>query len=248
MLFRSGGNHETSLFDKTKNKKSEFPKSYIAAYTAKFLSALKIYHFHDTGETSKMKLASDIHDNEFLREDASNLAAFLYYLQEKHPVNFSIIEGLVRQIAPYFEKFILKPNRLNEKTIFLEWKEKGNNKRFYASNLSDGTLRMICLITLLNQPKLPSVIIIDEPELGLHPAAIGLFASMIKSSSVDSQFLITTQSVNLINYFEPEDIVVVDRKENQSVFNRLSSDKLEDWLEEYSIGEIWEKNIIGGRP
>lgn len=141
------------------------------------------------------------------------------------------------------------PNRLNEQLIQLEWKQKGTvDTYFNAYQLSDGTLRFICLATLLLQPDLPKTVIIDEPELGLHPVAVNKLAALIKKASREAQIIISTQSVNLVDNFELEDIIVVDRKDNATVFNRLDSENLAHWLEDYSLGEIWEKNVIGGQP
>lgn len=211
-----------------------------------FLS-FKIFHFHDTGFNSKVKNPSRTQDNKTLQEDAGNLAAFLYILQETKPKYFSLIEKVINSIAPFFGNFFLEPDEKNPEQIFLRWQEKGSEQLFTAHNLSDGTLRMICLTTLLMQPDLPDTIIIDEPELGLHPFAISKLAGMLKIASVNSQIIISTQSVNLVNQFSANNIIVVDRVGNQSVFERQSEDSLKTWLEEYSIGELWEKNVIGGR-
>ena len=119
---------------------------------------------------------------------------------------------------------------------------------FNAYQLSDGTLRFICLATLLLQPNLPQTIIIDEPELGLHPVAVNKLAALIKKASAKTQIIISTQSVNLVDNFGPQDIIVVDRKDNATVFNRLDAESLDVWLKDYSLGEIWEKNVIGGQP
>ena len=223
-------------------------KSSVGKYVKQAFQSFKIYHFHDTSDFSPIKKVCDINDNQFLREDASNLASFLYLLQEKYESHFKQIQQSVRLIAPFFDRFDLKPSALNEEKIRLEWKEVGTDKYFNASHLSDGSLRMICLLTLLLQPKPPQTIIIDEPELGLHPSAIQLLASLIKSVSHQSQVIISTQSVTFINQFEPENIVIVERKDNQSVFKRLENEALADWLNDYALGEIWEKNVIGGRP
>lgn len=213
-----------------------------------YMNSLKVFHFHDTSKTSKIKQACQITDNQFLREDGSNLAAYLYTLQQTHPKDFKRIEMLVRSVAPYFERFDLKPDRINPDMIRLEWNEKGSDAHFTAKHLSDGSLRFIALATLLLQPEAPQVIIIDEPELGLHPFAINKLAGLIKKASATTQIIISTQSVNLVDNFEPEDIVTVDRANGQSEFNRQSSDTLKDWLTEYSISDLWNKNVIGGRP
>ncbi len=217
-------------------------------YVNFYMQSFKIFHFHDTSPTAKIKHKGNIDDNSFLRENGQNLAAYLYFLQEKHSKDFKKIELVIKAIAPFFDSFVLQPDRIREDQIRLEWKEKDSDMYLNATHLSDGTLRFMALATLLLQPNLPKVIIIDEPELGLHPFAINKLAGLIKKASAQSQIIIATQSVNLIDNFEPEDIITVDRKEKQSVFQRQSSETLKDWLQEYSIGDLWNKNVIGGRP
>ena len=216
----------------------------------RLLSSWRLYHFHDTSSVSPMKKNADIHDNRYLRVDGSNLAAFLYLLREKHEDSYRFLRNTVRLVAPFFDDFILEPLALNEDTIRLEWKHVGTDAYFDVSSLSDGTLRFIALAALLQQPveMRPSVILLDEPELGLHPYAITLLASMIKTASVDTQVILATQSPILLDYFEPEDVLVADRVDGATEFRRLSSDKLAIWLEDYSIGELWEKNYLEGNP
>lgn len=212
------------------------------------LESYRVYHFHDTSDTAAVKASCDVEDNRVLRPQAENLAAFLYWLQEKKPDYFSNIEDTIRQIAPFFDGFRLAPSRLNENRIRLEWKEKGSDAYFNASALSDGTLRFICLATLLLQPELPAVVLLDEPELGLHPAAVTLLANLLASASTRSQVLVATQSVTLVNQFEPADVWAVDRLDNQSVFRHLADDDMSSWLDQYALGELWEKNLLGARP
>ncbi len=231
---------------------SEIPgsKRRVAHYVSKYLDSWRLYHFHDTSESAKVKQTCNIADNKTLQPDARNLAAFLYLLENKHPDHFENIQDAVRMVAPFFDCFNLHPSQLNEDKIRLEWKEKGSDDYFNASALSDGTLRFICLATLLLQPEtiLPSIIFLDEPELGLHPYAITVLAGLLRSTSQRVQVIVATQSVTLVNQFEPEDIVVVDRDKEQSVFNRLDRPDMTDWLEEYGLGDLWEKNVLGGRP
>ncbi len=213
-----------------------------------YFTQFNIFHFHDTGNSSPMKQPSRIGDNAWLRADGSNLAAFLYMISQRYPKHFRIIEQTIRFVTPFFSKFDLKPDGLNPDYIKLNWQEQDSDTYFDANNLSDGSLRFIALSTLLLQPVLPDTIIIDEPELGLHPSAIIKLAALIKMASAKSQVIISTQSINLLDQFVPENIIVVERQNNQSVFTRLESDKLAEWLSEYSIGELWDKNVIGGRP
>jgi predicted ATPase len=213
------------------------------------LKEFDVYHFHDTSDTSPIKAVSDLHDNARLKRDGSNLAAFLYYLKEKESKHFKRIELTVKSIAPFFDHFVLEPNRLNEQKIQLEWREKGFPETYFnAYHLSDGTLRFICLATLLMQPNPPATIIIDEPELGLHPVAINKLAALVRKASEKTQVILSTQSINLIDNFEPEDIIVTDRKENGSVFERLNPEELKGWLEDYTLGDLWGQNKLGAQP
>lgn len=220
------------------------------ARLARNLNCWRLYHFVDTSATSPLKMTADINDNRFLRPDGSNLAAFLYYLRHKHESSYHLIQGVIRQVAPFFDDFVLEPLKLNPNTIQLEWRHKGSDAYFDASSLSDGTLRFIALATLFLQPESdrPSVILVDEPELGLHPRAITLLASMVKQASVTTQVIISTQSPLLLDHFQPEDVLVADRVNGGTQLTRLDSAKLQAWLEDYSLGQLWEKNELGGRP
>jgi predicted ATPase len=221
--------------------------SIRARFLSEYFQDFNVFHFHDTSSSSALKQPSKRHDYDYLREDGSNLAAFLFRIKDTHPKHFKIIEHTIKSVAPFFEKFDLKPDAQNPDVIFLNWFEQGSDDYFNAHNLSDGTLRFIALTTLLLQPELPKTIILDEPELGLHPFAVAKLAGMIKKASVHSQIIVATQSVNLVNEFSADDIVVANREDSQTVFKRQSDESLKAWLEDYSIGELWEKNVIGGR-
>jgi predicted ATPase len=232
------------------HKESKMPSknSRIAGFVFANIVNWRVYHFHDTSVSSKMKLIGDLNDNEIFKPDAANLAAFLYFLREKHDDYYRNIVDTIKLVAPFFDDFILRPSKLNKNKIQLEWKQKGSEDYFDANSLSDGTLRFICLTTLLLQPDLPSLLLLDEPELGLHPYAITLLASLLKSTSTKTQVIVSTQSVTLVNQFDPENIIVVDREDGQSTFKKLKKDEMDDWLEHYGLGDLWEKNILGGRP
>ncbi len=236
------GGHETSLLRKSQSLR----KKGIVDHVIESFRSWQVYHFHDTGRNAKVKQTGDIEDNSFLRSDASNLAAFLYLLENKYPEHYRRIVKTIRLIAPFFQDFTLQPSRLNESKIRLEWRQVGSDDYFDASQLSDGTLRMMSLATLLLQPNPPKTIVIDEPELGLHPYAIEVLSSLLKSAR--SQIIISTQSVPLVDTFDAADIVVVNQKDGKSTFERLQEDQLETWLEDYSLGELWTKNLIGARP
>ena len=210
----------------------------------------RVYHFHDTGRSARVKQGHNISNNKFLFYDAANLAAFLYRLKQNYEKNYVEIVQTIQLIAPYFDDFVLEPQEGNEEQIILKWRQKGCEDIFNASQLSDGTLRFICITTLLLQPHdlQPATIIIDEPELGLHPYAITIFAEMVNQLSDEKQIIISTQSVELLNEFSADDVVIVNRSENGSQFIRLDPDQLQEWLEnDYALGDLWKKNILGGR-
>lgn len=236
-------------WDKTVEESEISERKYPRAiYIKTLLESFIVYHFHDTSKTSPMRQPCPVGDNATLRHDASNLPAVLYRLQQTDISAFRLIEATVRSVAPYFKRFKLAPMMTDESRIKLEWEEEDSDMYLDASSLSDGTLRFIALATLLLQTNLPDTIIIDEPELGLHPAAMVKLSAMIKKAASKAQVIIATQSVTLISNFSIEDLIVVGRNENQSTFHRLDEKDFDQWLEEYSVGELWEKNIIGGRP
>jgi predicted ATPase len=215
------------------------------------LNNCRVYHFHDTSSTARVQQFCYIADSRPLMPDGGNLAAFLYRLQNQDEgFAYHRIVSTLRMIAPYFDDFVLEPDGANPRDIMLNWRERDSAELFGPHQLSDGTLRAILLIALLLQPEeeLPRLIIMDEPELGLHPYALNVVASLIKMASNHCQVLISTQSSSFLDNFDPEDIIVVDRKGKESIFTRPSPSMLESWLEEYSLGEIWEKNVIGGGP
>ncbi len=214
------------------------------------MSDWRVYHFHDTSSSARVKQIGDIGDNEALRSDASNLAACLYRLRNTARASYELIVSMVQRVAPFFDDFKLHPDRNNEDKIRLEWAERGSDAYFNAHALSDGTLRFICLATLLLQPELPSVVLLDEPELGLHPLAITLLAELLQRAAHHTQVIVSTQSVTLVDELEPTDLVVVDRETSTgaSVFRRPTPDEARGWLDDYSLGELWQKNVLGGRP
>ncbi|MEJ7638286.1 MAG: AAA family ATPase, partial [Singulisphaera sp.] len=213
------------------------------------LDQCRIYHFHDTSPTARVRQYSYIGNNRWLMSDAANLAAVLYRLHEENGVVYRRIVATTRQIAPFFDDFVLEPTG-GGRDIILNWRQRGSDLIFGPHQLSDGTLRAVCLIALLLQPvaDLPDLIIVDEPELGLHPYALNVIASLFEAAAHHTQVLIGTQSSSFLDHFDPEDVIVVDHDGKESTFHRLDPAKLKEWLGEYSLGEVWEKNVIGGGP
>jgi len=224
--------------------------SLVWDYTVPAMRSWRVYHFHDTSISALVKQVHGVSDYEYLREDARNLAAFLNRLKEHHNAHYQRIVKSIQMVAPFFGDFLLRPYAGNADQIQLEWTEAGQDVPFKASALSDGTLRFICLTTVLLQPEdfMPATILIDEPELGLHPFAITMLGAMMKTTSLQHQIIVSTQSVELVNEFDLEDLIVVDKKGGKSDFNRPDPVALHEWLQDYSLGDLWKKNILGGRP
>lgn len=172
-------------------------------------------------------------------------------LRGAHAWHYEQIRDAVRLVYPKFDDFLLEPSRLNKNTIVLRWREKDSDYEFGVHQASDGSLRFMCLATLLLQPfdhkNAPFAITLDEPELGLHPYAIGLLADLLQQAASSAQIIVATQSAALLaSAAGPEDTLVVTRDGDASRVRRLTESELSPWLESYSLGEIWEKGTITG--
>jgi predicted ATPase len=221
-------------------------QGYIPPELQTFMKTWRVYHFHDTSEGSPAKTTPPTSDSLQLHANASNLPVILNKLRTHHEATYRRILDVIRLAAPFVEDLVLELDTPDAKALRLRWKHRGWDTVFDVSDLSDGTLRFICLAVLLLQPTPPKTILIDEPELGLHPHAVSLIAGMMQSAAATSQIICATQSVTLVNQFEPADVIVVDRRDDASEFTRWPIEKLRDWLDEYALGDIWEKNVIGG--
>ena len=223
--------------------------SGVGHYIYESVSSWTVYHFHDTSPLSPMRRDQPLQDTGRFRHDASNIAPFLVGLKEEEPGSYELIRDTVRLIAPFFDDFLLRPQtRGANEQVRLEWLQKGSDFPFQPNQLSDGTIRFTCLAICLLQPDPPASVVIDEPELGLHPFAISMLADLIKSASERTQVIVSTQSPTLLDYFDPTQIIVVNRREGRSTFERLNPQALAGWMEEYSVGELWQKNVVQGGP
>ncbi|MBK9649108.1 MAG: AAA family ATPase [Deltaproteobacteria bacterium] len=239
----------------------------IADQALRTLRRMSYFHFHDTSPSSKLRSNARGVDHQYLRSDGSNLAAYLLARKlgerEDSRAAWRMLEGLVRQVAPFIKSLEPTPNvdepeafrwndpelRLDQVTVRLDWIDENDN-RFGVGQLSDGTLRAIALFAALTQPgaTLPTFITIDEPELGLHPAALALFVELVRSISHRAKVVLATQSPALLNLVEPEEVRVVERVNGATQLRRLDRESLAEWLEEYSLAELYDKNLLGGRP
>ncbi|MEO8379698.1 MAG: AAA family ATPase [Acidobacteriota bacterium] len=221
----------------------------IAAYVLPAVRSWRVFHFHDTSSSAQVRLAQPVRDNLHFKPDAANLGPFLRMLRQRFPANYATIVETVRMVAPFFGDFVHRDDP--EERMELEWLEADDPDTPRGPlQLSDGTLRFICLATLLLQPVAlrPDLILVDEPELGLHPYALAVLGSLLQQASERKQLIVSTQSVELVNQMAPGDVIVTERRDGASVFERVDADRLKEWLEDYTLGELWKMNVVGGRP
>lgn len=228
---------------------------YVKKYTREYLENCRVYHFHDTSSQALFKKTNKLVNHAYLEKDAANLAPFLYHLKassiESYRQAYQQVVTAIQTVAPFFHDFYLQPGgEEGDENIILRWTHTQQEAPFSANVLSDGTARFICMATLFLQPAAlrPATIILDEPELGLHPAALNVLSDIIHAVAKETQVICSTQSVTFANLFAPEDFIVVDTKDGVSEFRRLEKKPLAKWLEEYGMGDLWSKNLIGGRP
>jgi predicted ATPase len=241
-----GGHRESGLAEPW------MPDGAAASFIKRLLGGCRVYQFHDTAVDSVLRGKPFVDDCRHLRADGGNLAAVLLKLKQQTPGYFGDVMRNLQAILPWLDRFILEPEgSLGKQIVTLRWRAVGHGDYdFVAGQLSDGSLRIIALVTLLLLPEdmLPDLIIIDEPELGLHPAAEQVIAGLIKYASRNCQVIISTQSSTFIDHFSADDIIVVENENGESTFNRQSTGELAKWLERYTLSQIWSKNLIGGRP
>jgi predicted ATPase len=247
------GVRESDLLQFVKHDDNRVAAKQVASFVLNLLRKCRVFHFHDTTLNAKIRGQGYIEDSQYLNHDAGNLAAFLYRLKNEPETvkHYDRIVRYVQKAMPQFGQFELNPTETNKRYITLNWREKNNPTYLFGPHqISDGSLRFIALATLFLQPVelLPKVIVLDEPELGLHPSAIAYLAGMIKTASQHCQVVLATQSQRLVDEFEIENIMIVERKDDSTVFQQKTKDELNQWLEEYSLSELWEKNVIGGQP
>ncbi|MFC1677984.1 AAA family ATPase [Planctomycetota bacterium] len=232
------------LAQEAKSNTSDAGKS---KYVYDAVTSWQIYHFHDTSKNATMRHYEIVQDNRNLRFNGANIAPYLLKLKNKYSDCYNEITEAVRLVTPFFDDFILKTEEYGQKQkVNLSWRQKGSDYPMQPYHLSDGSIRFICLATAMLQPHPPATIIIDEPELGLHPFAINVLAELIQSAAKRTQLIIATQSPAFIDNFYIENIIVVNRKQGASTFERLEEKNFNAWLEKYSIGELWSKNVISG--
>lgn len=240
------GHREAAIVDAGQAAHSVHPVT--ARVIVGLLRSCAVYQFHDTSDTSAFKKKWDIESNsDELRSHGGNLAAVLYRLEQEDSKRYEWICEQIARVLPNFDRFAIS-ERYGQ--VFLGWKARGQEKTFGAHLTSDGSLRFFALATLLNLPTdmNPQVILLDEPELGLHPAAISLIGEMIRSVSADRQVIVATQSPLLVDAFDIDEIITLDLKEGRTEPRMLDRSEYDGWLDEYTTGGLWQKNLLGGHP
>ncbi len=241
------GHPEANIVEAAQSPHFEDNRMKAAQDILHLLGNCAVHQFHDTSDRSNFKIRWDVEDNNYLRSDGGNLAAVLLRLEREDLRRFEMICRHIGRVLPVFDRFQIEESYGK---VLLRWKAEGTEKTFGAHLTSDGSLRFFALVTLLNLPPemLPDVILLDEPELGLHPAAVTLLGGMIRSLSTDRQIIVATQSPLLVDGFDLNQILVLDLHEGRTEVRSLKEDDYRHWLEEYTTGELWQKNLLGGRP
>ena len=241
-----GGHREAKIVEAAQSHISGIDQT-TASVIVKLLRNCTVYQFHDTSAGASIKRVWDVQDNYRLRSDGGNLAAILYYLEQHEIKRYELICRHIGRILPVFDRFSID-ERFGK--VQLRWKAKHTGRSFGAHLTSDGSLRFMALATLLNLPHelMPDVILLDEPELGLHPAAITLVADMIRVLSEQRQVILATQSPLLVDCFELDEMLVLELHDDATVFRQLDSDQYTQWLDDFTTGELWQQNLLGGRP
>jgi predicted ATPase len=198
-------------------KKAVDPRYAAAQPIYQLLRRCLAFHFNDTSSSARIRNSVNIEDNHFLKPDGSNLAAMIFLYKRTQPAVYRHIVAAIRKIMPNFDDFVLE-SRLNPQYVALSWRQQGSEYLFGPHQFSDGTLRAMALITLFLQfeEDFPALIIVDEPELGLHPHAIEIISGLIRAASLKTQVILTTQSTTFLDHFAPEEIIVVDREDGSS--------------------------------
>ena len=244
----SGGHLEARMVEAAQSQDFPVGVTNDAHLVGLLMGDWETYQFHDTSDTSSFKKKWDLSDSSLLRSDGGNLAPVLYRLEREDLARYETICRQIGRVLPGFDRFDIEEDYGR---VMLRWRPKWSDKSFGAHLTSDGSLRFFALVTLLNLPPnvLPNVIMLDEPELGLHPAAIALLGGLIKSLSVERQVIVATQSPLLVDSFDLDAIFVLDLEEGRTICQKKDAKEYQHWLEDgYGTGELWRMNLLGGRP
>ena len=242
------GHREAAIVEAARSADGAGVNQETARVIVGLLRSCAVYQFHDTSDSSAFKLTWDIDSNSRqLRAHGGNLAAVLFRLEHEEPRRYEFICDQIGRVLPNFDRFAIDERHGK---AFLRWRARGQEKTFGAHLTSDGSLRFFALVTLLNLPPemLPHVLLLDEPELGLHPAAVALVGGMIKSLAADRQVIVATQSPLLVDTFDLGEVITLSLRDGRTEPRKLNPDAYREWLDDFTTGELWQKNLFGGHP
>jgi predicted ATPase len=225
---------------------SQVPKMYQQPETLrKHLASCTFYGALDVSPRSPVRLPQEMRPAKLPGANGEDLVTCLYDLRETDADRFEIVEDTLAAAFPDFEKLAFPPVAAGK--LSMTWKDKNFSKPIYVHELSEGTLRFLWLVALLQSRELTAVTLIDEPEVSLHPELLKLLADLMREASNRTQLIVATHSDRLIRFLKPEEVLVCDVEDGLMGVKWGDEFNLEKWLAEYSLDELWAMNILGGR-
>jgi predicted ATPase len=225
---------------------SEYP---AAAFVLGEFTGWRVYRDIDVGSTSPVRQPALIRPGIQLLPDGSNLSSVLYAIQQDYPDDWQDVLEILRTAYPEFVKLTV-PAQGGDGKVLLRWFEKPFDRHggISANFLSDGTLKLLCLLAILKSPDPPPLICIDEPELGLHPDWIKLVAELLQVAAMRTQVIVATHSPHIVAKLEPEQVIVAEKVDGETRLERQDRQDLEKWLKDFNLSELWLAGQLGGRP
>jgi predicted ATPase len=219
-----------------------------SSFVLRELAGWTLYRDIDVGPEARVRQPTLIRPDVLLLPDGSNLSSVLHSIQQGHPDLWSeILEDLHTAYQDFVKLTV--PAGGGDGKVHLRWFERPYEKEGMSANLlSDGTLKLLCLMAILKTPDPPSLICIDEPELGLHPDWIKLVAELLQDAAARTQVIVATHSPHIVAKLEPEQVIVTEKVEGETHLNQLKTRDLGNWLKDFSLAELWLSGEIGGRP
>lgn len=226
---------------------SQVPKMYQQSENLrKQLASCTFYAALDVSSRSPVRLPQEMRPAKLPGAQGEDLVSSLYDLRETDPDRFEMVEDTLSAAFPDFEKLSFPPVAAGK--LSLTWKDKNFSKPIYVHELSEGTLRFLWLVTLLQSRELTALTLIDEPEVSLHPELLRLLADLMRDAAKRTQLIIATHSDRLIRFLKPEEVLICDAEDGLMTATWADKLDLEKWLADYSMDEIWAMNLMGGRP
>lgn len=205
------------------------------------------YHVLDVSQRAPVRLPQQMREARLPGKDGEDLVSCLYTLRETDPDSFETIEDTLRAGFPDFERLNFPPVAAG--TLAMTWKDTTSKNPFYMHQLSEGTLRFLWLVTLLQSPGLTAVTLIDEPEVSLHPELLSLLAELMREASQRTQLIVATHADRLVRSLKPEEVLAMNVNDDGAAEMTWANDlDLQQWLDEYTLDEVWRLGRMGARP